>query len=82
MRFFCVLGWTRICRQLSILRSIYVPNALFHTWATFSVPAAGVSSRSQLRGTQGGRVYARRMFSLRLGPVARAWALKVARSGK
>ena len=44
----------------------------FWTSATFSVPAAGLSSRSRLRGTQGGRLYTRRKFGPRVGSVARA----------
>ena len=47
----------------------------FCTSATFSVPAAGLSSRSQLRGTQGPRVYNRRKFWPR--PSSAACALGV-----
>ena len=43
----------------------------FCTSPTFSVPAAGLPSRSQLRGTQGGRVYTRRTLWSRPGYVAR-----------
>ena len=36
-----------------------------------SLPSAGFSSCSRLRGTQAGRVYTRRKFGPRLGSVAR-----------
>ena len=51
---------------------MYVPNALFYMSETFSLPAAGLSSRNRPRGTQGGRVYTRRKFGPRPGSVARA----------
>ena len=40
--------------------------------ATISLLATGLSWRSRLRGTQGGRVYTRHEFGPRLGSVARA----------
>ena len=39
---------------------------------TVSLPAVGLSSRSRLRGTKGGRVSTRRKFGPRLDSVARA----------
>ena len=47
----------------------------FCTSATCSVPAAGLSSRSRLRGTQGARLYTRRKFWAPAG-------LRGARSGR
>ena len=42
------------------------------TSETVALSAAGLSSRSRLRGTQGGGVYTRRKFGPRPGSVARA----------
>ena len=39
---------------------LYVLVLFFCTLETVSLPAAGLSSRSRLRGTQGGHVYTRR----------------------
>ena len=43
----------------------------FCAWPCISLPAAGLSSRSRLRSTKGGRLYTRRNFGPRPGSVAR-----------
>ena len=48
------------------------PMQLFCTSATTYLPVAGLSSRSRMRGTQGGRVYPRRKLRPRPDSMARA----------
>ena len=48
----------------------------FRKSETVSLPAAGFSWHFRLRGTQGGRVYTRRKFGPRPGPVTRALGVR------
>ena len=62
---------------------ICMKNLFCELFGKFSLPAAGLFSRSRLRGTQGGRVYTTHGASLGPGraPWRAFWAFEVAPAG-
>ena len=76
------ISYDVICYAVSyreICTCMHGIHLFFCTLAPFSLLAAGLFSRSRLRGMQGARLHSRRKF--RPGPCV-LWAFEVARAGK